>query len=122
MAQQQQQQQQLELTLFSDVPTTRGFHGRIQHGFRVYQLTFPQTTTSSERHFFFRTSEDGTRFAVSNQQWTALSFEQLFRQYNSGNEYAKTWKTSDYLCGVDTFTPEEIQSAISIWTSQTIQV
>lgn len=106
------------LTLFSDVPHQKSIYGRgrVQEGFRLYQLTFPMTNTTSERHFFFRVSRDGSRFAVSNQQWTALSFEQLFRQYNSGNEYAKTWKTSDFLCGVDTFTPEEIQTAISIWS------
>ena len=106
------------LTLFSDVPHYKPIHGRgrVQEGYRLYQLTFPQTSTLSERSFFFRTSRDGRRFAVSNQQWTASSFEQLFRQYNSGNEYAKTWKTCDFLCGVDTFTSEEIQSAISIWT------
>lgn len=113
-----QQISNVTLTLFSDIPSYKSItgRGRVEEGYRLYQLTFAQTSTLSERNFFFRVSRDGSRFGVSNQQWTAMSFEQLFRQYNSGNEYAKTWKTCDFLCGVDTFTPEEIQSAITLWS------
>ena len=113
-----QQISNVTLMLFSDVPHQKSIYGRgrVEEGYRLYQLTFPQTSTLSERNFIFRVSRDGSRFAVSNQQWTAMSFEQLFRQYNSGNEYTKTWKTYDFLCGVDTFTPEEIQSAVSLWS------
>lgn len=98
--------------------TKRGFSGLPVKGYNQYEITFTglkEFGLPYEKTFTFRHTLDGRYFAVAGRDWTARSFSELFKSYNTGSKTVHSISSRMMLFDSVIFTDDEVKQGLALW-------